>query len=202
MLYRLPPDILARCIFPLGQMEDKEETRALAGQAGLSSSQTPDSMEICFIPGGDHGDYIESRGLAPKMGNFVDEAGRVLGPHKGIHRYTVGQRRGLGIAAEGRLYVERIDPQSGDIRLSLRDPVRTWVRLGGICMTDPAYSDKEAIPCRVRVRHSRAFERGVFLPQQGRIEFDRPVRALTPGQSAVCYGEDGQVLGGGFILRE
>ena len=69
-------------------------------------------------------------------------------------------------------------------------------------MTDPAYSDKEAIPCRVRVRHSRRFEEGVFLPRKGRVEFVRPVRALTPGQSAVCYGEDGQVLGGGFILRE
>ena len=202
MLYRLPPDILARCVFPLGEVADKAETRAVAGRGGLSSSQTPDSMDSCFIPGGDHGDFIESRGLRPKTGNFVDEEGRVLGPHRGIHRYTVGQRRGLGIAAAGRLYVRRIDPESGDIVLSLEDPVASGAALGGICMTDPAYSDKEAIPCRVRVRHSRRFEEGVFLPRKGRVEFVRPVRALTPGQSAVCYGEDGQVLGGGFILRE
>ncbi len=202
MLYRLPPEMIKRCIFPLGELMDKSETRALAESGGLSSSKTGDSMEICFIPGDDHGDFIEARGAKPKMGNFVDEEGRILGPHLGIHRYTVGQRRGLGIAASGRLYVKKIDVETGDVVLSLIDPKAKTVRIGHVCLTDPACADQAAIPCRVKVRHTKKFENGIFYPAEGRIDFEEPVRALSPGQSAVCYGEDGHVLGGGFILRE
>lgn len=202
MLYRLPPAWIARCIFPLGELQDKSETRALAASGGLSSSKAGDSMEICFIPEDDHGDFIEARGVHPKRGNFVDEEGRVLGPHLGIHRYTVGQRRGLGIAASGRLYVKKIDVESGDVVLSLIDPKASTVRIGSVCLTDPACAARNAIPCRVKVRHTKKFETGVFYPAEGRIDFAEPVRALSPGQSAVCYGEDGRVLGGGFILRE
>jgi tRNA-specific 2-thiouridylase len=126
----------------------------------------------------------------------------VLGPHLGIHRYTVGQRRGLGIAASGRLYVKKIDIESGDVILSLIDPKASTVRIGNICLTDPACAGQDAIPCRVKVRHTKKFESGIFYPAEGRIDFAEPVRALSPGQSAVCYGEDGHVLGGGFILRE
>lgn len=202
MLYRLPPEMIARCIFPLGDLQDKSETRALAESGGLSSSKADDSMEICFIPGDDHGDFIEARGAKPLMGNFVDEDGKILGPHLGIHRYTVGQRRGLGIAASGRLYVKKIDIESGDVVLSLIDPKATTVRIGSVCLTEQACAEQTAIPCRVKVRHSKKFEAGIFYPAEGRIDFAEPVRALSPGQSAVCYGEDGQVLGGGFILRE
>ncbi|MBR5283513.1 MAG: tRNA 2-thiouridine(34) synthase MnmA [Clostridia bacterium] len=202
MLYRLPPEMIARCIFPLGELQDKSETRALAASGGLSSSKTGDSMEICFIPDDDHGKFIEDRGAKPLMGNFVDEDGKILGPHLGIHRYTVGQRRGLGIAASGRLYVRHIDIESGDIVLSLIDPKATTVRIGSICLTDPDVAGQESVPCRVKVRHTKKFETGVFYPAQGRIEFEESVRALSPGQSAVCYAEDGHVLGGGFILRE
>jgi tRNA-specific 2-thiouridylase len=202
MLYRLPPEMIARCIFPLGELQDKSETRALAASGGLSSSKAGDSMEICFIPDDDHGKFIEDRGAKPKMGNFVDEEGKILGPHLGIHRYTVGQRRGLGIAASGRLYVRHIDIDSGDIVLSLIDPKATTVRIGSICLTDPDVAGQEAVPCRVKVRHTKKFEPGVFYPAEGRIEFAEPVRALSPGQSAVCYAEDGHVLGGGFILRK
>lgn len=202
MLYRLPSAWISRCVFPLGALQDKGQTRALAEAGGLSSSKAGDSMEICFVPGDDHGDFIEARGAKPKMGNFVDEEGRILGPHLGIHRYTVGQRRGLGIAASGRLYVKKIDVATGDVVLSLVDPKEATVRIGGICLTDPACAGKEAIPCRVKVRHTKKFEDGVFYPAEGRIDFAEPVRALSPGQSAVCYAEDGHVLGGGFILRE
>lgn len=202
MLYRLPPEMIARCVFPLGSLQDKNETRALAEAGGLSSSKAGDSMEICFIPDDDHGSFIEARGAQPKKGNFVDETGKVLGPHLGIHRYTVGQRRGLGIAASGRLYVKKIDVETGDVVLSLIDPKATGVNIGSVCLTDPACAKMDAIPCRVKVRHTQKFEAGTFYPAEGRITFEQPVRALSPGQSAVCYGEDGHVLGGGFILRE
>ena len=202
MLYRLPPEMIARCVFPLGSLQDKNETRALAEAGGLSSSKAGDSMEICFIPDDDHGSFIEARGAQPKKGNFIDEAGRILGPHLGIHRSTVGQRRGLGIAASGRLYVKKINVETGDVVLSLIDPKATDVRIGSICLTDSACAQMDAVPCRVKVRHTQKFEAGTFYPAEGRIAFEQPVRALSPGQSAVCYAEDGHVLGGGFILRE
>lgn len=201
MLYRLPYDIIERLIFPLGEMEDKEETRRLAGKAGLSSSSAPDSMDICFIPDGDHGAFIEKRGLSGKMGNFVSEDGTVYGPHEGIHRYTVGQRRGLGIAASGRLYVKNIDSESGDIVLSLTDPKDTKVYLRDVVFTDPSAQNAEKINCKVKVRHTKRFDKGVFYPELAMIEFENPVRALSPGQSAVCYSEDGRVLCGGFIRK-
>lgn len=201
MLYRLPYDIIERLIFPLGEMEDKEETRRLAGKAGLSSSSAPDSMDICFIPDGDHGAFIEKRGLSGKMGNFVSEDGTVYGPHEGIHRYTVGQRRGLGIAASGRLYVRDIDAQSGNITLSLTDPKDTKVYLRDVVFTDPSAQNAEKINCKVKVRHTKRFDKGVFYPELAMIEFENPVRALSPGQSAVCYSEDGRVLCGGFIRK-
>lgn len=200
MLYRLPPEVITRCLFPLGDTEDKEAVRAFARKAGLSSGDAPDSMEICFVPQAEHGDFIESRGKRGKEGNFVDEQGNILGRHLGIHRYTVGQRRGLGIAASGRLYVKSIDAAGGDITLSLNDPKSLKAYIKDITFAAPEYSGKESFDCLVRVRHSKGFFAGRCLPQKGVIEFESPVRALSPGQSAVCYSEDGLVIGGGFIV--
>lgn len=201
MLYRLPKDIIEMCIFPLGEIEDKSETRALAERAGLSSSRTPDSMEICFVPDGNHSDFIEKRGSAGKGGNFVDIHGNILGAHEGIHHYTVGQRRGLGIASSGRLYVKSIDEQTGDVILDFVDPKEKTIYIRDICFTDPEYSEIESFECMVRVRHSKRLDKAVCCPKCGRIDFEAPVRAPSPGQSAVCYGADGQLLCGGFITK-
>ena len=171
MLYRLPPEVIARCVFPLGETEDKAEVRELARRAGLS-------------------------------GNFIDESGRVLGPDGGIHRYTIGQRRGLGIASTGRLYVSEIRVGSGDVVLSLNDPVVTRCHMKDMAFPDPEYMDKESFDCLVRVRHSRGFAAGRCFPGRGYIDFEQPVRAVTPGQSAVCYTpDDRQVVCGGFITE-
>ena len=202
MLYRLPPEVIARCVFPLGGTEDKAEVRELARRAGLSGSQAPDSMEICFIPDGDHAAFIEGRGFRPKRGSFIDENGNILGPDGGIHRYTIGQRRGLGIASTGRLYVKEIRAGSGDVVLSLNDPVVTRCHMKDMAFTDPEYMDKESFDCLVRVRHSRGFAAGRCFPGRGYIDFEQPVRAVTPGQSAVCYTpDDRQVVCGGFITE-
>ena len=117
MLCGLPQNILARVIFPLAEFE-KETVREMAAEAGISVADKSDSMEICFIPDNDHGKYIESRGYVSRPGNFVDESGKVLGEHKGIQYYTVGQRRGLGVAAGHRIFVSRIDPEKNEIVLS------------------------------------------------------------------------------------
>lgn len=201
MLYRLPKDIIDMCVFPLGEIEDKSATRAVAERAGLSSSSTPDSMEICFISEGSHSEFIEKRGRVGKSGNFVDIHGNVLGPHEGIHHYTVGQRRGLGIAASGRLYVKSINVQTGDVILDFDDPKEKSIYIHDICFTDPEYSGIDSFECMVRVRHSKRFEKAVCRPYEGCIDFELPVRAPSPGQSAVCYGADGQVLCGGFIRK-
>lgn len=202
MLYRLPPEYIRRCVFPLDVAQDKDAVRAIARDGGLSSQSTPDSMEICFIPNDDHAAFIESRGVCGKAGNFVTEGGEIIAPHGGIHKYTVGQRRGLGIASTGRLYVSDIDAESGDVTLSLNDPKGMHVFIDDLVFTNPEYRGLERFDCHVRVRHSRAFAKGVCTPAQNRIDFESPVRALSPGQSAVCYGEDGMVICGGFIKKD
>lgn len=203
MLYRLRPEWLPRLRFPLGAVCDKSETRAQAAKEGLSSAQKPDSMEICFIPSGDHGDFIEARGATPPPGEFVDEQGRVLGVHRGIHRYTVGQRRGLGVSAEGRLYVKEIDAARSRVVLTLNDPKSRALTARDVVWLVPALRFCTALRAFVRIRHSRVqYPATVYPAENGaRVVFDTPARAPSPGQSAVFYAPDGRVLGGGFITE-
>lgn len=201
MLYRLRPEWLPRLRFPLGDVPDKSETRVLAAQSGLSAAKKPDSMEICFIACGDHGDFIESRGQTPPPGEFVDEQGNVLGTHRGIHRYTVGQRRGLGIAAEGRLYVKEIDAARNCVVLTLTDPKSAELAARDVVWLDRSLQFCTSFHAFVRIRHSRVqYPATVYPTESGaRVVFDAPARAPSPGQSAVFYASDGRVLGGGFI---
>jgi len=198
MLSGLTQDILSRVIFPLGGLA-KTETRKIAQSLGLTVASKPDSMEICFIPDGDYAGYIERRFGAPPEGNFVDNEGRVLGRHRGIHRYTVGQRRGLGISAGERLYVSKIDKDRNEIVLS---PVGSAVKeipvkdINWIALESPA----EPFRAFVKVRHSRT-EYPALITPSGRtavVSFDTPQRHPAPGQAAVFYEGD-IVLGGGEI---
>ncbi len=204
MLYRLPYEWLGRLLLPLGEGMEKEEIRNRARQAGISVHDKPDSMEICFIPDNDYAAFIESRGICPPPGDFVDEQGRVLGRHRGIHHYTVGQRRGLGIAAEGRLYVTRIEPEANRVVLSLNDPQRAEIAVECLHILAPELAAEDEFSALVRVRHgktevpARVVRTGAGAAQ---VLFDRPARAPSPGQSAVFFDADGRVLGGGFICR-
>ena len=198
MLCRLLPEQVARLILPLGKYE-KTGTRALAESFGIPVAHKPDSMEICFVPDGDYGSFIEKRGIVPPEGNFVDAEGNVLGRHRGIHRYTVGQRRGLGIAVGHRIFVSAIRPETNEVVLSEGDELMTEK----IEVRDVNWIDRRDGPFHadVRVRHSKVQTPGVVVPQGtgAEIVFDVPVRAPTAGQSAVFY--DGQeLLGGGFII--
>lgn len=204
MLYRLPVEWLARLILPLGNEKSKADIRARAQKAGIEISDKPDSMEICFIPDGDYAAYIESRGVCPPPGDFVDEQGRVLGRHKGIHRYTVGQRRGLGVAAEGRLYVTRIEPESNRVVLALSDPYSRQMEVEELFMTAPEYGALSDFKADVLVRHGKKTYPARVVrtgEKTARVEFFEPARAPSPGQSAVFFASDGRVLGGGFIQR-
>jgi len=198
MLSGLTQDILSRVIFPLGGME-KEQTRKIAQRLGLPVASKPDSMEICFIPDGDYAGYIERRFGAPPPGNFVDTEGKVLGLHRGIHRYTVRQRRGLGISAGERLYVSKIDKERNEIVLA---PVGSAVKvipvkeINWIALVNP----QEPFRACVKVRHSRTEYPALVTPSgtTATVSFDTPLRHPAPGQAAVFYEGD-VVLGGGEI---
>ncbi|WP_297284018.1 tRNA 2-thiouridine(34) synthase MnmA [uncultured Agathobaculum sp.] len=200
MLYRLPRKTVARCVFPLGEAENKAEVRENAREIGLSVSEKPDSMDVCFIPDGDTQGWLERHGAACPPGNFVDENGKVLGQHKGIHCYTVGQRKGLGVAAEGRLFVHELRPETNEVVLSLEDVFRREITVRDVHYIAPEYAENGAFTCEVRVRFSRRSDRAAIYPNGtgARIVFEDAVRAPAAGQSAVFYDGD-IVIGGGFI---
>lgn len=194
MLYRLPQDILRRLVLPLGEFE-KDDVREIARDIGLSCADAPDSMEICFIPDGDYSGFIRARGLTPKEGRFIGPDGEDLGPHAGVDHYTVGQRKGLGLAAGRPLFVKAILP-GGDVQLAESgEEYSTRLTLSGIVTPDgkplaggdyrvKIRSAAKAVPCQFDGNHT--------------VTFPEPVRAPAPGQSAVFY-RGGFVFGGGFI---
>ncbi len=200
MLSRLTQGILSRLIFPLGETP-KSSVRKKAVELCLPVAEKPDSMEICFIPDGDYASFIERRGFVPAPGDFVDETGNVLGLHKGIHHYTVGQRRGLGISSGERLFVSEIRPETNQVVLSPGDEMTVssidankvgWVSVPAI---------ETPFHATVKVRHSKAEYPAFFFPNGDRIniEFESPIRRPAAGQTAVFYDSD-YVLGGADIL--
>lgn len=196
MLCRLPQEVLDRLILPLGEF-DKEDVREMARDFKLDCADAPDSMEICFIPEGDYASFIEQRGLAGKAGRFLSPDGEDLGPHKGVLHYTVGQRKGLGIALGEPVFVKAI-LDNGDIQLarSGEEYART-VTVEDVVTPDGA--PLAAGEYQVRVR-SAAQPAAAHFDGAGVLTFSEPVRAPAPGQAAAFY-RDGAVLGGGFIVR-
>ncbi len=198
MLSRLRKEQVERLILPLGDY-NKTEVRKLAESFRLSVAHKPASMEICFIPDKDYGAYIEKRGIVPPAGNFVDENGRVLGRHKGIHRYTIGQRRGLNIAAGKRIFVSEIRPETNEVVLSDGDELMT----DRVIVSDVNWliPQKGKFKADVRVRHSRVSTPAEITPDGSGADvlLIEPVRAPTKGQTAAFYIAD-EVIGGGFII--
>lgn len=194
MLYRLGQSILARLCLPLGEFE-KEDIRELAHALGLPCADSPDSMEICFIPGGDHAAFIEARGMAGKPGRFIGPDGQDLGPHQGVLRYTLGQRKGLGIALGKPAFVKAIR-ENGDVVLGWAgEEFFSGMTLQNICT--PTGEPLPAGEYLVKVR-SAAEPVPCLFDGKATVRFARPARAPAPGQSAVFYQGD-VILGGGFI---
>lgn len=200
MLHRLPRQIIERCIFPLGEAEDKQAVRALAQKRALPQANKKDSMDVCFIPDGDWCAWLEKRGVCLPTGNFVDVEGGILGVHKGIHHYTVGQRKGLGIAARGRLFVHELRAESNEVVLSLEDVFRGEITALQMNYCAPEYAQRGPFSCEVRVRYSKQASHATVYPQGEKavIRFAQKVRAPAAGQAAVLYSGD-VVIGGGFI---
>ena len=206
MLYRLTQEQLARTIMPLGGAS-KTEVREMAAKAGLHVADKPDSQEICFVPDGDYASYVEDHSPKelPGEGDFVDEAGNVLGRHKGIIHYTVGQRRGLGLAMGHYVYVKEIRPEDNTVVIGEEESLYTdtvvcrrvnWLGIPGL---EPG----ERLECAAKIRYHHPEQPAVLEGMEdGRVKiiFDRPVRAAAPGQSAVFYDADSCVIGGGIIV--
>lgn len=197
LLARLPKALLPRLVFPLGSYE-KVQVRQLARDYGLPVADKPDSMEICFIPDGDYAAWLEAQGTVPPPGDFVDRAGNVLGCHKGIHHYTLGQRRGLGIPAEHRLFVSALRPAENQVVLSDGTDLMADQVWGADWNPLAPLAEGETIT--VRLRHSKTETPAQFtLTAEGpRLDLLAPARAPTPGQLAVLYRED-VVLGSFWI---
>ena len=203
VLYPLSQRVLSRLLLPVG-IYDKPAVRAIAASAGFASAGRPDSQDICFVPDGDYAGFLERYGkvkLTP--GEFVDTAGRVLGRHRGLPCYTTGQRRGLGVSADRPLYVLRKDEARNQVVLGDEAELysRTvWAETFNWVSLPP---QTEPIPVTAKTRYSQSEASGVLFPQPDggvRMEFSQPQRAVTPGQSLVCFqGES--VVGGGVICR-
>ena len=206
-LFGLTQEQLSRTLFPLGGYR-KPEVRALAAQHGLAVAIKPDSQEICFIPGGDYkkfiGAYLHEQGeeIPDTAGELVSTTGEVIGQHDGIHNFTIGQRKGLGVASPDPLYVIQIEPGSRRVTVGsdaeattrmLRARELNWIAI-------PSLEGEMRVRAKIRHRHEPAWAtiRRVG-PEEVEACFDEPQRAVTPGQSAVFYDED-EVVGGGWIL--
>ncbi len=198
VLYGLRREILPHLLFPIGGFP-KDEVRALARKAGLAVADKPDSVEICFVPDGDHAALIRQR--RPEhatAGHIVDTSGNVLAEHEGIEQFTIGQRKGLGFAAGQRRYVLRIVPGENEVIVGDREDLLasalTASQVNWLCDDPPTR-------CQAKIRYRHTATAATVTPLadgRAQVDFDEPQSAVTPGQAVVFY--DGpRVLGGGWI---
>ena len=199
-LFGIPRQTLPRVLFPLGDMDDKALVRKIALRLGLPVHDRPDSQDVCFIPDGDYAALLaERRPEALRPGNIVNAAGDVLGRHDGYGRYTIGQRRGLGVAAGEPMYVTDIDPETATVTIGPREEsLREGLSASGANWQQDV---PEAFEGLIQIRYNHPGTRGeVRLTGPGAFSarFAEPVAAVAPGQAAAVY--DGDILlGGGWI---
>ncbi len=201
-LYNLTQEQLARTMMPIGEYE-KDRVREIADEAGLPVAHKPDSMEICFVPDGDYASYIEETvGMKSEPGDFVDMQGHVIGRHRGIIHYTVGQRKGLNLALGYPAFVVRIKPETNEIVIGrLEDNLSDKVYISHVNhMSEQNFSEDKMYIGKIRYNHAgsgctvRQLEDNLY-----ECIFTEPQRAVTPGQALVLY--DGSLIaGGGTIL--
>jgi tRNA-specific 2-thiouridylase len=198
-LFMLTQEQLRHLLFPVGSLE-KPRVRQLAAEFDLPVAQKHESQEICFIPDNDYVGFLESHGVVGKPGEIVTGEGDVVGRHFGLHRYTVGQRRGLGVAWSHPLHVVALDTELNRVVTGGRDELLRQVLVAGNATwsTLPESAEFRAT-CRIRYRHRPAPCRVVMLAENRfEVHFDYPQTSVTPGQAAVLYQGE-RVLGGGWI---
>ncbi len=201
MLWKLTQEQIKKLVFPLGD-RIKEDVRNKAGKLGIESAGKSESQDICFLPNGGYAQFVKSRLGAFPEGDFIDVNGKILGRHKGIINYTVGQRKGLGIALGERMFVSNIDSENNTVTL------KNACANGFVSaeLTDMNYQLMEKKDGRyevdVKIRYTAVPVPSVLTisGEKSRLDFNAPVKAVTPGQSAVMY-RDGRILCGGVINK-
>ena len=214
-LFGLTQEQLSRTLFPLGNM-NKPQVRELAREHHLALAEKPDSQEICFVPGGDYKRFIDAylaeqgESLPDTSGDLVTADGKVLGHHEGVHNFTVGQRKGLGVATGSPLYVININGAEGKVTVGGNDDLLSraltardlnWIAIDGLRDAGPDANAPMRVQAKIRHRHEPA--PAVLEPVPNgelRVTFDEPQRAITPGQAVVFYDGD-LVVGGGWIAE-
>ncbi len=202
-LFELTQEELSKVVMPLGDY-DKEEIRRIALEAELPVAAKADSQDICFIPDGDYASFLrqyakqnpKSSYLIPSPGNFVDESGKILGKHTGYTDYTIGQRRGLNISAGHRIFVKEIRPKTNEVVISDTDIYSDSLSVSSMnCMLVPEIDKDIRLFAKIRYAHkgewcilSPSKKTGVYI-----CKFEKPVRAITPGQAIVFYDNDSDV---------
>jgi tRNA-specific 2-thiouridylase len=209
-LWELTQDQLSRAMFPLGELS-KSDARQAARDSQLAVAEKKESQEICFVPDGDYAGFID-RYLAAEQqtgrlhgaGEIVTSDGAVIGTHGGIHRYTIGQRRGIGIADARPLYVLAVEPQKNRVVVGYDEQLLTdeftAANVNWIALDQPS----EPVRAEVRVRYRHTAAPATIMPaanNQAMVKFEEPQRAITPGQATVFYRGD-EVVGGGWIVKK
>ncbi|MBD2537710.1 tRNA 2-thiouridine(34) synthase MnmA [Coleofasciculus sp. FACHB-SPT36] len=201
-LYDLSQEMLAGSMFPLGELH-KTETRRIAAEFGLKTADKPESMDLCLVESHGSMQTFLDKYISQQTGDIVDQSGKVLGQHTGIHHYTIGQRKGIGVAAAEPLYVVALDAVRNRVivgdRASTHKPECTAARLNWVSIPEPTSPIRAEVQVRYR---SKAVPVSVIPLEDSRIKlvFDEPQFGITPGQAAVLYDGD-IVLGGGIIDR-
>lgn len=201
VLYSIPRELLDKIVFPLGDYESKDEIRQIAKEHNLRVANKPDSEDICFIPNGNYKEFLEKNSkLKSKEGNIVNSRGEILGTHSGLYKYTIGQRKGLGISNKTPLYVIGFNKEKNELIVGEEQKLYTkefmvsdlnWLLFDKL--------DKE-IEANVKTRYSAKEYKAKIIPEGEtvRVIFDEPQKSITAGQSAVFYIDD-TVVGGGKI---
>ena len=201
VLYAMTQAQLSRTIFPLGELK-KEEAREIAQKMGFVNAQKRDSQDICFAPDGDYAGFIRQRTGATKKGRFIDRSGKILGEHKGIVHYTIGQRKGLGISAPEPLFVLAVNADDNTVTLGANEDLFTRKLTARDVNFIPFDRLDSPLRATAKIRYAHAPQPATIFqtaPDEIVCEFEQPQRAITPGQAVVFYDGD-IVIGGATIL--
>jgi tRNA-specific 2-thiouridylase len=203
VLFRLPREKLDRIIFPVGLLKNKQAVRDIAKELGLEVHDKPDSQDVCFVPHGDYVKLLEARNSsALRAGDFLDTSGKIIGRHDGYGKFTIGQRRGTGIAAGHPVYVTDINPQTAEVTIGeKKDLLADGLTADGANWQVDVPTEFDAT-VKIRYNHRGAAAKVIITGKDTfEVRFDKPLEAVTPGQAAVVYSAD-CLLGGGWIKEK
>lgn len=199
-LYTIPKDKIGHILFPLQNLKEKSDTRKIAEENGLEIAKKKDSQEICFIPKDDYKTFL-SKYITTKPGNIVLRSGEILGKHNGIINYTIGQRKGLGVAYKEPLYVLDLDKQKNEVIVGKEEELYSYELYANELNWLIFEKIEKEIECYAKIRYRANPSKAKVIPvgDKVKVEFEEPQRAITRGQSVVFYIDD-VVIGGGKII--